>query len=236
MKLIDYFDKYVELGLKPIAIYPNQKCPMSNEWNINWSVKRWRPYFYTNDCNIGILLGDIVDVEGDSEEANDLIERMIDGQPRPRFRSAKSIHNLFINPDPTLTRFVCNGIEFRGNKHQSVMPPSSHENGNKYNWICGSEFPIPQMPEELKRFYFENKNAKKKRVWTPPPKPKIKKGYVKTTCNKCKNSFHLNKARLLLEVQAFRIHGSLWMCRNCKVVDVRDTCREIRKQFQKSNF
>ena len=82
MKLIDYFDKYVELGLKPIAIYPNQKCPMSNEWNINWSVKRWRPYFYTNDCNIGILLGDIVDVEGGNAISmlGRVIEQFADGE------------------------------------------------------------------------------------------------------------------------------------------------------------
>ena len=118
MHMIRFFDKYVELGLKPIPIYHNSKTPVASKWNENWSVKRWRPYFEESEYNIGILLGDIIDVEGDSEEANDLLERMIDGCERPRFRSSKSVHNLFINPDPSLTRFVFNGIEFRAHKHQ----------------------------------------------------------------------------------------------------------------------
>ena len=89
MDLIRYFDKYVEIGLKPIPIYKFQKCPVSDGWNKDWSIDRWRPYFNTNELNIGILLGDIIDVEGDSDEANDLLERMIDGCSRPRFRSSK---------------------------------------------------------------------------------------------------------------------------------------------------
>lgn len=231
MNLINYFDKYVELGLKPIAIYQNQKCPIGSGWNENWSIDKWRPFFHSNDLNMGILLGDIVDVEGDSEEANDILERMIDGCQRPRFRSSKSIHNLFINPDPQLTRFVFQGIEFRGHKHQSVVPPSHHEDGSKYNWIVGSKFPIPPMPKELCDFYFNNKKAKVKKRYCRPPQPKSREGIIHTTCNKCKKKYPLHKSRLILEVKAFRMYGSLWMCRHCRKIDIREDCRIIRRQI-----
>lgn len=228
--MIQFFDKYVELGLKPIPIYKKTKTPIESAWNKNWSVERWRHLFTSGDYNMGILLGDIVDVEADSEEANDLLERIIDGCQRPRFRSSKSIHNLFISPDPSLTRVVVSGIEFRGNLHQSVVPPSCHEDGSKYQWLSGSFFPIPEMPDELKRFYFQNKAIRRsKSEKQKPPPAKHKSGCLRTHCNSCKNQFHMNRTRLMLEVRAFKIHGLPWLCRNCKPIDVREDCRKIRK-------
>ena len=229
--MIRFFDKYVELGLKPIPIYYNSKTPVASKWNENWSVKRWRPYFEESEYNIGILLGDIIDVEGDSEEANDLLERMIDGCERPRFRSSKSVHNLFINPDPSLTRFVFNGIEFRAHKHQSVMPPSYHEDGSSYQWLTGSKFPIPPMPEELVNFYVRNRTQKRKKTRIPPPKPKEREGIKLTCCNKCQKKFPLHQKRILLEVQAFRQKNMLWMCRYCRPIDIRQDCRLIRQLY-----
>jgi hypothetical protein len=230
MRMLSFFDKYVELGLKPLPIYQNSKVPLTSKWNENWSIERWRPYFQIQEYNIGILLGDIIDVEGDSEQANDLLERMIDGCDRPKFRSSKSIHNLFINPDPSLTRFVCNGIEFRAHKHQSVLPPSSHNDGTSYQWLSGSKFPIPEMPEELVQFYFRNKIEKRKSNRTPPPKPVERNGIKNTICNKCQKKYPLHRKRILLEVQAFRKYNLLWMCRYCRPIDVRKDCRYLRKQ------
>lgn len=232
--MIKFFDKYVDLGLKPIPIYKKTKTPIESAWNKNWSVERWRHRFSTGEHNMGILLGDIVDVEADSEDANDLLERIIDGCPRPRFRSSKSIHNLFKNPDPSLTRIVVNGIEFRGNLHQSVVPPSCHEDGSKYMWLSGSVFPIPEMPDELKRFYFQNKDTRKIRgKKQKPPAAKSKDGFLRTHCNGCKKKYHINKTRLMLEVRAFKTYGLPWLCRNCKSVDVREDCRKIRKTLDK---
>jgi len=235
MSLIRFFDKYVELGLKPIAIYQNEKCPVKAGWNKDWSIDKWRPYFHTNDYNMGILLGDIIDVEGDSEEANYLLERMIDGCKRPSFRSSKSTHNLFLNPDPELTRFVFHGIEFRGNLHQSVVPPSTHKDGNKYQWLTGSSFPIPPMPEELQRFYFQNKRLRPRKQKSHPPKPKNREGIIKTVCKTCSNKYPIHRTRLILEVRAFRQYGLLWMCRNCRKIDIRKDCRQIRKDIERQS-
>jgi hypothetical protein len=238
MKLLKFFDKYVELGLKPIAVYKDSKKPVCQGWNEDWSSDRWRDYFKTNDYNMGILLGDIVDVEGDTEEANDLLQRMIDGICCPKFRSSKSIHNLFLNPDPNLTRRVFNNIEFRGNRHQSVVPPSIHTEGNCYSWLEGSKFPIPPMPEELLNFYLKNCFEKPKQEQKQKPasrKIRIKDGHTKTHCNCCSNKYFIHKKRLMLEVRAFRNFNLKWLCRSCREIDLRESCREIRKELNRQD-
>jgi hypothetical protein len=188
---------------------------------------------------MGIILGDIVDVEGDTQEGNDLLIRMIDGLPHPMFRSSKSIHHLFLSPDPNLTRRVIGGIEFRGHFHQSVVPPSIHEYGNRYQWLYGSKFPPPVMPNELLQLYLTNCGEAKK-IKTPRPRPerqrrrKKKIGYTKTECRVCKNEFYVHKKRLMLEVRVFKgEYGLPWMCHGCREFDLREPCRILRKTLER---
>lgn len=235
MRMLNYFDAYVKLGLQPIAIHPVTKVPVAVEWNINWSVERWRCFFENpkKTYNMGILLGDVVDVEGDTEEANDLLERMIDGAKRPKFRSNKSIHNLFVNPDPDLTWLKLKEpkIEFRGYSVQSIVPPSKHSSGQEYRWLQDSKFPIPPMPEELKEFYFRNKKAYDKKISKSKKNHarRTKKYFRKTTCNCCGGKFFIHQRRLALEVAAFSKYFLRWMCHGCRELDVRESCREIRR-------
>ena len=77
MTILDYFDGYVKKGLKPIAIHKESKRPIEKEWNLNWSVQRWRDYFHTYQYNMGIILGDIIDVEADCKNASILLESLI---------------------------------------------------------------------------------------------------------------------------------------------------------------
>lgn len=235
MLLLKYFDKYVDAGLKPIAVHIKHKCPLGDAWNQKWDISRWRPFFEdtSKQYNMGILLGDIVDVEGDTEDANDLIERMIDGVPHPKFRSSKSIHHLFQTPDPELTRIVTGGIEFRGHRHQSVVPPSIHSEGMKYQWLEGSKMPVPKMPEELANFYFNNKKEKKEKIVAyKKPKRRTKVGHTRTECRICKNSFFIHKKRLMLEVRSFQEYDLPWMCHGCREIDMREPCRKLRKNLQ----
>lgn len=240
MKSLEYFDKYVSKGLKPIAIYKNSKRPVGNEWNQNWSIEKWRPFFLDEEYNMGIILGDIIDVEGDCPESCDLLERMIDGVKRPKFRSSKSVHNLFQTPDPELTRLVFNGIEFRGNLHQSVVPPSFHSDGCKYSFLHDTEWPVPPMPDELRDYYFKNKSERtivKKQVAKvsrgPRPRKRINFEFKKTVCKICSNSYYIHEKRLILEVKAFREFNLQWMCHGCREIDMRDACRRIRKQIER---
>ena len=231
MRLIDYYDKYVSLGLKPIAVFKGSKKPVCQGWNDDWAVDRWRGYFETEEYNIGILLGDVVDIEGDTEEANDLLERMIDGVSCPKFRSSRSVHYLFKNPLPELTRRVFDGIEFRAHRHQSVVPPSTHIDGTSYAWIEGSRFPLPQMPEELLAFYKRNSASERKNEQAAPRrKRQMGKEFTKTHCNRCRKTFVMHKKRLILEVRAFRGLGLTWACRSCRELDVREECRRLKRR------
>jgi len=221
------------MRLKPIAVYKDSKIPVGQNWNSQYSAEHWRELIKTGNYNIGILLGDVVDVEGDTDEANTAILEMIGNIPHPSYKSSKSIHHLFINPDKDLTRIAHNGIEFRAHKHQSVVPPSSHIDGADYKWIKSSKFPIPQMPKRLLDYYLEIKSNKiKSKIKSEIrnySKPKNKKGYVKTCCKNCENQFFIHKKRLILETQSFISHGLNWQCRKCRPIDVRENCREIRK-------
>jgi len=234
MRCLDYFDGYVSRGLKPIAVYKNSKQPIGTGWNQDWSVERWRSFFdiETDKYNIGILLGDIVDVEGDNPDACDRLERMIDGIPRPKYCSSKSVHNIFQNPDPNLTRAVIGGIEFRANLHQSVVPPSFHSDGCRYRFLNGSVWPVPPMPDELKAYYFNNRSDKSNKIITksrgPKPKKRLKEGFKKTTCKICNGMYYIHKKRLALEVKGFREFNLPWMCHGCRELDMRSACRRIR--------
>jgi hypothetical protein len=223
---LDYFDLYVEMGLRPIAVYKNSKCPIGDNWNNNWSIERWRPFFYSEDVNFGVLLGDIIDVEGDCDKSSNLLNDLIGNVPCLKFKSSKSTHHIFLNPDRKLTRTVIQGIEFRGHKHQTVFPPSVHQFGIQYQFI-NKVFPITEMPKTLKNFYFNNKQLKKQ----AKNKSKLKPGYVKTHCNKCFSNFYIHKKRLCLEVQAFSQHDLLWMCHGCREINIKKYCRAIRLNF-----
>lgn len=224
---LKYFDSYVKLGFQPIAIYKDAKCPIGINWNKNWSIERWRPFFEEDDrFNMGILLGSIIDVEGDTREANDLLNKLIGDTPHPKFSSSKSIHHLFLSPDPNLTRYAFDGIEFRGKNHQSVLPPSKHNDGMTYQWLRDSSMPVPHLPIALREFLFEHIRTKS-RIYQP--RRQLKRGHVKTICKCCKKEFFIHRKRLALEVQAFLHHNLLWSCRGCRNIDVREECRYLKR-------
>lgn len=228
--MLKYFDGYVKFGFKPIAIYKNAKCPIGRDWNKNWSISQWRPFFEdpSEEFNMGILLGDIIDVEGDTLEANLLLNKLIGDTPHPKFSSSKSTHHLFATPDPNLTRFAFNGLEFRGKNHQSVVPPSKHNDGASYRWLQDSKFTILPMPSALLEYFHQNRKSRGNPRVQNNVKPKNKQGHVKTKCKACLESFYIHKKRLILEVRAFQEHKLPWMCRGCRKIDVREECRFLR--------
>lgn len=226
-RTVEHFDLYVSMGFKVIPLYAKSKIPIGRNWNKDWNKDSCRKILEdAPDNNMGILLGDFVDVEADTQESNILLEQLIGDYPHPMYRSTRSIHHLFKNPDPLLTATKIYGIEFRGNRHQSVLPPSIHETGERYYWLKASTFPIPSMPDDLLEFYFRNfKQSLTRKVC----KPRLKKGHSHTTCNVCGYRKFIHKKRLALEVQAFKEHGLKWQCHECRKLDLRAECRYIRK-------
>jgi hypothetical protein len=217
---IDHFDALTSAGMKIIPLRQNSKIPMCKGWTQNWDRKEAREKLEVYpDSNIGILLGDVIDVEGDSEHANHLLADLIGSYPHPQYRSVRSVHHLFKTPDQSLRHFQVGDIEFRGHGHQSVMPPSSTY-GFQYYWLPNYEFPIPPMPERLYIFYLKHKKGVERL---------LKPGHLRAWCARCGKECFLHKKRFTLEVEAFRLLGSKWECQSCRVVDLRTACRLIRR-------
>lgn len=218
--ILEHFDVLINHGLKVIPLRQNSKIPMCLGWNRNWNRKIVRDQLRKNpNCNIGFLLGDIIDVEGDSPEANLIIERLVGDYPHPTYRSTRSVHHLFKTPDADLRIFKHNDVEFRGHGHQSVLPPSKHEE-IIYKWLS-VDFPIPEMPEELFAFY-RSKKLKQKR--------KIKPGHIRVWCACCQKQFFIHKNRFTLELESFQLLGHKWNCQKCRLVDLRPVVRILRKE------
>lgn len=103
---------------------------------------------WPEDCNVGVLLGPtsgIIDLEFDSDQGEMLVNSWIEdcgGVVTPTYRSAKSTHRLFLwNDQYELegAKFGLFGVEFRWGQDsaQSVLPPSLHESGVRYEWVDG---------------------------------------------------------------------------------------------------
>lgn len=218
--VLGHFDILVEQGLRPIPLKQNSKRPCVKKWNQNWNRENARWYFQCEPClNMGLLLGDIVDVEGDTEEANDVICRLIGDYPHPCYFSKKSMHHLFLTPDQHLNRLQFKGIEFRGYGHQSVLPPSQHE-GVYYRWSEQSVWPIPSMPKQLVEFYWDKKGTRKNT---------LKPGHIKLWCSVCGDQSFMHKKRFDSELELFKMMNQKWQCRGCREIDMRPLVRNLRR-------
>lgn len=222
-RILDHFDALTGKGLKIIPLWENSKAPICKGWTGEWvREKVSEKVTQLPEANLGLLLGEIVDVEGDSEDANRVILDLIGDYPHPSYLSTKSIHHLFLNPDPYLRHFRFGEIEFRGYGHQSVIPPSQHQ-GIVYKWVHAFKFPVPQMPERLWNFYLNKKKGRDQN---------IKPGHIQVRCFACGHKCRLHKKRWLLELEAFKLLGAKWECQNCRTIDLRPACRLIRSGIE----
>jgi len=225
--MLNCFESYTDLGLQVIPLYPKTKVPIGVEWNSDWDKERFKTIFKKNqNANMGIILGDVVDVEGDNEESNEFLANLIGNYPHPVYKGSKSFHHLFLNPDPSLTRITVGKIEFRGHKHQSVIPPSIHPDGTPYVWIA-QVFPIPVMPQTLLKFYQEIPKPKEIIVQV---RRKFPRDYIKIWCSNCGKKISIHKKRLKLEKEAFASLGRIWSCQKCRNVDLRAICKQLKRQ------
>jgi hypothetical protein len=225
--MLQYFNYYVKLGFHAVPLYAKSKIPYGKRWNQDWNEDRIRKIFASNnDLNIGILLGKIVDVEGDSKEANDLLDELIGDYPHLCYSGAKSKHHLFLNPDSNLTRVTHQDIEFRAFKHQSVLPPSIHPDGATYRWI-DETFPPRRMPDALLKFYREIATTK---APVKPSRRRLPRGWIRPWCTNCQKRETINARRYNLEVEAFAVFGRKWECHSCRNLDLRKICKKLKRK------
>jgi len=223
--LLDFVEAYVKLGLKPIAIRKSSKKPFQRGWNKAWSkvatieiVKKYP------DCSLGILLGDVIDLEADTPESNDLLDDLLKDYPHPIYRSSKSRHHLFLNPHQWLTRVVIKGIEFRGKRHHSVVPPSIHKSGIVYTWLRDSTFPIPMLPLPLSEMLISQIPKRKRHSKTSR--------FVRPWCDCCKKQFTVRSDEFEIELAFFRERNASWFCKRCRNVKI-DVGRKAKIDFKR---
>lgn len=217
---------YRNMGWKIIPIYPKTKIPVGNNWNLDYDENKARKYLEHNpNSNLGILLGDIVDVEGDTPEANAAIERLVADIPHPCFRSKKSSHHLFLAPVKNFKTIRFGGVEIRGRLSQSLLPPSIHADGETmYEWDEKSDFrKIPVLPKAILNLCTRNN---KRRVMKP--------GFTRPYCEECKKKIPIHQTTFRLEKVIFEEMGIKWRCNKCRKnngIDLRNRRRNLRKSL-----
>jgi hypothetical protein len=228
LNILKHYDILTKYGFKVIPLRTNSKIPICKGWNKNWSREENRLILEKNPkSNIGLLLGKIIDVEGDTKEANDLISDCIGDKSHPCYMSNRSIHHLFLSPSHELRILKKNGVEFRGYGHQSVLPPSFHE-GISYRWIQRFDIAIPEMPERLINLYRKLKNNK--RILKD-----IKQGHMRITCFSCEKKIFIHKKRFELEIAVFKDLETRWVCQDCREYDIRQLCRNKKMEIKHIN-
>lgn len=112
--------------------------------------------------NIGIMLGPrsgVIDVEIDDDVAKQAWNDLNLGEIyTPTYTSGRGPHRLFKWTDDLPRENVKKplGIEIRlggRNGSQSVLPPSTHHTGNRYEWVPGlspDDVPVAPLPDRLK--------------------------------------------------------------------------------------
>ena len=125
---------------------------------------------FQGDAGIGVHLdgSGLIDLEGDTEEGEAILERLCQGIEFPCYRSKKSRHRLFQSHEAVeYLKIVDLGIEVRAGFHQSVLPPSVvvGEERTEYKWLVSPyDCPPPPLPQHILAFYLEHaanpKNAK----------------------------------------------------------------------------
>ena len=137
------------------------KHPRISEWQrkatcdfdqIDQWFKRWP------DSNLGGRLGPasgLVDIEYDDDQGRATAEKLLAGIPTLAYQSGRSVHRLFRYPigfDPAKSVLKAQGLECRFGTDergaQSVLPPSIHHTGRRYQWLegCGPDGTIEVAP------------------------------------------------------------------------------------------
>jgi len=132
---------WLELGIKPVPIWPAQKKPKGTSWQKLRLTKKTIPEYFKDNDNVGGLWGKpsgwIVDVDLDDEHAADVAEFLL---PRTLVYGRES------RPE-THFLYICKGVkthkwrgpnketivEVRSTGSQSVLPPSIHPDKERYS-------------------------------------------------------------------------------------------------------
>jgi hypothetical protein len=152
-------DSLSALGCRFVRVSANQKRPIGTAWQHRATtnpddVARW----LADGFNVGLLLGPdsgVVDVEYDTPRGRDQLAAfgLLD-IPTPTWRSARGEHRLFHwepwMPETAVIKADDLEVRIGGRAAQSVLPPSIHPSGSKYEWTTSpADVPIAGFPAQI---------------------------------------------------------------------------------------
>jgi hypothetical protein len=146
-------------GCRFVRLARGEKRPVGAAWPERATgdltyVKKW----LASGANVGLLLGrasGVVDVEFDVPAGREQLAAFgILDLPTPTWRSARGEHRLFRwdpwMPQAAFIKAADLEIRIGGRAAQSVLPPSRHPGGGKYEWIVPpSAVDVAPFPAQL---------------------------------------------------------------------------------------
>lgn len=120
----------------------------------------WRQW---PDAGIAVIAGplsDVLVVDVDSKEAHEvLLERLGNLPDTPSVKSGScepNRYHMFFKHPPIETKAQATPwhpkLEFRGHRSLTILPPSLHKSGNRYEWFDGrslDQLVVPDLPSEI---------------------------------------------------------------------------------------
>jgi len=152
-------DPLAAIGCRFVRLARNEKRPIGTAWQ----TKATDDLTYVNQwlaagSNVGLLLGPasgVVDVEYDDPAGREQLAAFgVLDLRTPTWRSARGEHRLFRwepwMPASAVVHFDDLEIRIGGRAAQSVLPPSRHPDGSRYEWIVSpQEVAVASFPAQL---------------------------------------------------------------------------------------
>jgi P4 family phage/plasmid primase-like protien len=151
--ILDAARRYHGRGYAPIPLPAGEKKPAIRGWNALRLSEDDLPVHFDGTCNIGLLLGEpsggLVDVDLDCDEAVDLAGQYLPATPAISGRPSRpGSHRWYIcqgaatvqHRDPRTGTMIA---ELRSTGAQTVVGPSLHPDGERYNPLEGEPAAVP---------------------------------------------------------------------------------------------
>lgn len=145
--VLDAVRDYIRRGWRPVPIPPRAKRPMLKGWPELRLCDEEVAKFFKPDDNVGLILGEpsawLVDVDLDCAEARELADQYLPPTPAVTGRaSAPGSHRWYYaedaatkkHKDPLTGKMI---VELRSTGTQSVVGPSVHPEGERYEVLTG---------------------------------------------------------------------------------------------------
>lgn len=158
------FENYIECGFTLVACAPKDKKPIESGWQNSKSTTMEDYYRWiqkTPNINIGMLTGKssgVIGIDADGEEGRKHLEKISKGDlpDTAKFTTpGGGIRLLYKYPNHIELKTKVDRLEgehsevcFMSDGKQTLLPPSIHPNGGRYEWINAPwDIEIAEMPK-----------------------------------------------------------------------------------------